>query len=136
VWNAETLKEFQERKEYVQGKAAEYLQDRDDELQKMHETSNLFAKAMHYRNAAAAVEKYSLQPVRSMSQVPSATETIQIDDDLFLTRTGTVWNKHMHYGKTFLGAAVISPQSFKKQDDDNDESAPPKPSWSADALAP
>lgn len=90
VWNADTLREFQERKEYVNGKAAEYLQDRDDELQKMQQTSNLFMKALHYRNAAAAVEKYSLQPVRSMAQVPTMDEVLPIHgvDDLFLARTG------------------------------------------------
>jgi len=132
IWNAETLNDYQERKAYVNGKAAEYLQDRDDELAKMQSTKNLFSKALHYRNAAAAVEKYSLQPVRSMSQVPTPDETIKVDDDLFLTRTGTVWTKeHGVFGKqTFLGAASICNPS------NTDGFRSDKPSWEKDSIAP
>lgn len=132
IWNAETLQVYQERKAYVNGKAAEYLQDRDEELAKMQSAKNLFAKALHYRNAAAAVEKYSLQPVRSMSQVPTPDETTKIDDDLLLTRTGTVWTKeHGAFGKqTFLGAAVVSAPS------NTGEPRSEKPSWDTGSIAP
>ena len=149
VWNARSLREYQERKAYVSVTAAQHLQDRDDELQKMQATHNLFAKALHYRNAAAAVEKYSLQPVRSMALVPSDEEVIRLtaatagsttedeDNDLFLTRMGTVWTKNngksglQVFGQqTFLGAAVIS------QPEPTDDDDAPKASWSADSLAP
>ena len=132
VWNTATLREYQERKLYVNDKAAEHLQDRDDELAKMTTASNVFAKAMHYRNAAAAVEKYSLQPVRSMSQVPGDDEVIQIDDDLFLTRKGTVWTKdHGVFGiMTFLGEAVIQKSTIPN------ETLVQTASWSADSIAP
>jgi hypothetical protein len=132
VWNAATLRDYQERKVYVNDKAAEHLQDRDDELAKMTTASNVFAKAMHYRNAAAAVEKYSLQPVRSMSQVPGDDEVIQIDDDLFLTRKGTVWTKdHGVFGKmTFLGEAVIQKPTIPN------DTLVQTASWSAASIAP
>ena len=134
VWNTDTLRDYQERKAYVTEKASEYLQDRDDELAKYQAASNLFAKAMHYRNAVAAVEKYSLQPMRSMSQVPDTDGVIQIDDDLFLTRKGTVWSKDLGaFGKqTFLGEAVIRAPT-NPIDIPMD---PTTPSWSDDSIAP
>ena len=133
VWNTDTLRDYQERKAYVSEKATEHLQDRDDELAKYQAASNLFAKAMHYRNAVAAVEKYSLQPMRSMSQVPDADGVIQIDDDLFLTRKGTVWAKDLGaFGKqTFLGDAIIrAPTNPIVMDMDQ------KRIWSDDSIAP
>lgn len=127
VWNADALQKYQERKAHVQSKAAGYLRDRDAELHKMRQASNVFAKAMHYRNAAAAVEQYSLQPVRKMEQVPGLTdeEVVEIADDLLLTRAGTVWSKDDSVfggGKqSLLGVAVIR---SSKQEDENKNQVP------------
>jgi hypothetical protein len=62
----------------------------------MSQTNNVLAKMIHYRNAFAAVEQFSLQPRKMLSSVPSDTEVITIghnDDNsaaVLLSRMGTV----------------------------------------------
>jgi hypothetical protein len=103
VWSPEKLAEYQVYRADCEAKSKVHLQERDDQLLKMQETNNLLAKALHYRNAFAAVEQYSLQPRLFMSKVPSDTEVIKIADELLLTQTGTVWTKGT--GNPFLGGA-------------------------------
>jgi hypothetical protein len=112
IWKRDKLDEYQAYKRETNELAERYLSDRDDELRKMQSTTNLFAKALHYRNAAEAVEKYSLQPLRSMATVPDEKEIFAVARDLFLTKTGTVWQKNpgtwgSERRQVFLGAATI-----------------------------
>jgi hypothetical protein len=94
IWKRSDLTAYQSRKAEVLAAAAKYLQLRDDELLKMQMTNNFLMKALHYRNAAAAVERYSLYPVHTMSsKVPDDTDVMPINEtgDLLLTKVGTIW---------------------------------------------
>jgi hypothetical protein len=91
VWKKDSLKEYQERKASCEEAAAVHLRERDVQLQKYKEANNIISKLIHYRNTAAAVEQYSLYPVRSLAKVPDDKDLIPLNEALFLTRTGTVW---------------------------------------------
>lgn len=115
VWTAEKLAEYQGHKANCDATSKVHIQERDDQLLKMQQTNNLLAKALHYRNAFAAVELLYLQPRSFMSKVPTEGEVIKIADDLLLTRTGTLWTKGN--GNVFLGAnqqILLGTASIKK----------------------
>jgi len=129
LWTAATLSEYQERKIAVNAAAAQNLKVRDEQLQKMQNTDNLLQKALHYRNAFAAVEEYSMQPVARMAKVPDNDSVIKISDDLILTKVGTAWTKQTSGGSAFmmgasqklLGTATITEPVGQDDDDDDVE---------------
>jgi hypothetical protein len=114
VWTRDKLNEYQAYKVDWQAASKMHLQERDDQLLKMQQTNNLLAKALHYRNAFAAVEQYSLQPHETMARVPSNNEVIALPNDVLLANKGSLYMKQE--GNTFmnpikqvrLGAAFIS----------------------------
>jgi hypothetical protein len=108
IWTKETLEQMQAEKERIMKLANQALAEKDEELAKMQETGNLLMKALHYRNAYAAAERYFMHPVSRMKLVPSKDEVIPFQDDLLVTTTGTVWTKTFPNGKQkLLGAAVL-----------------------------
>jgi hypothetical protein len=96
VWNAKWLQEYQLKKQECELASKLHIHEQDAELLKMSQTNNVLAKMIHYRNAFAAVEQYSLQPRKMLSSVPSDAEVITIghnDDNsaaVLLSRMGTV----------------------------------------------
>jgi hypothetical protein len=102
VWNRDKLSEYQAYKVDWEAASKVHLRERDEQLLKMQQTNNILAKALHYRNAFAAVEQYSLQPHETMSKVPSNSEVITIADDILLSNKGTLWTKSE--GNGFLSA--------------------------------
>lgn len=104
VWNREKLTEYQAYKVKCEAASQMHLKDRDDEILKLRQTNNVLAKAMHYRNAFAALEQYSLQPHEAMAKVPTNdNELIVIDNDnVLLSTKGVVWSKAATAGPTAL----------------------------------
>lgn len=112
VWTQEGLAQRQAQRYEAEQRAKEHAKERDDELMMMQKESNLFKKALHYRNAAAALEKIDLTGVRLMTNIPSSEEVIPIADGLLMNIKGSVWNKDKSFlgGKhVLLGTAVLSP---------------------------
>eukprot|EP00339_Tiarina_fusa_P027395 CAMPEP_0117022940 /NCGR_PEP_ID=MMETSP0472-20121206/17178_1 /TAXON_ID=693140 ORGANISM="Tiarina fusus, Strain LIS" /NCGR_SAMPLE_ID=MMETSP0472 /ASSEMBLY_ACC=CAM_ASM_000603 /LENGTH=326 /DNA_ID=CAMNT_0004728927 /DNA_START=134 /DNA_END=1114 /DNA_ORIENTATION=- len=110
VWSKESLEYARTAKEKAFRIAKESLEERNEELTKMQETSNPFLKALHYRNAYAAIETYTLQPLKHYQEmVPDEGETIQIQEDVYLNARGKVWTKEMPRGPQFaLGTAKLT----------------------------
>ena len=84
VWDAAQLLVYQKKKIQYDLTAKLYAQERDAEMIKMTESSNIFNKMMHYRNAFAAAENYSLQPHKMYGHVPTNCQdlvAIPQDDD-------------------------------------------------------
>lgn len=109
LWHAEKLAQYQIRKAQTEEAAAQHIQDRDSELAKMQETSNLFSKAMHYSNARHHFELFTLTPVAQMSRVPGPDQVLPIADDFFLAKdSGSIWIKtagmrqQIQYGKALI----------------------------------
>lgn len=112
VWTKETLAEAQERKRDIERRARQHIQDKDEELTKMQSTSNPLMKAWHYRNAAAAMEKYFVCGVDTAKMIPLDRDVMALQDNLVLNTKGTVWTKHEDFfgGKhALLGTATVSP---------------------------
>jgi hypothetical protein len=108
VWTHETLAYAREQKKRILERAAEALMEKDEELQKYQANPNLFMKALHYRNAYLAAERYWLQPVRAMKQVPDENEVLELQKDLLCTTKGLVWSKSLPRGtQVLLGTANI-----------------------------
>lgn len=114
VWTAEGLIDMQARKVDVMTRGEALLSDRDAELAKMQETDNILMKALHYRNAAEAVERFSLTGYhRFKEEVPDQEDVMPIHGGLLLTTKGTVWTKDKAGGLFFnkhhnlLGSAVV-----------------------------
>lgn len=110
VWTKETLAHAREQKKQILEAAAEALKEKDEELKKYQEHPNPLMKALHYRNAYAAAEKYWLQPVKAMEMVPEENEVLELQNDLFCTTKGLVWSKSLPRGmQTLLGTANLTP---------------------------
>ena len=110
VWTKETLAYAQAEKDRILSKAAEALKEKDAMMEKFYADPNPLMKALHYRNAYAAAERYYNQPVKSMEQVPGDDEVIQLQDNLFCTTKGTIWSKALPRGDSILlGAANLKP---------------------------
>jgi hypothetical protein len=108
LWTRETLDQMQLQKNKIMDLASQALAEKDAELAKMQETGNILQKALHYRNAFAAAEKYYIQPKKQYEMVPSKDEVIPFQDDLLVTTKGTVWTKSLSNGKqVLLGAANV-----------------------------
>jgi hypothetical protein len=106
VWTRATLEQMQLQKDKIMDLASQALAEKDAELAKMQKTGNILQKALHYRNAFAAAEKYYIQPKKQYEMVPSHDEVISFQDDLLVTTKGTVWTKSLPNGKqVLLGAA-------------------------------
>jgi hypothetical protein len=109
IWTKDGLVYGRSEKERVIAQAKEHLDTKNEELEKMKETNNPIMKALHYRNAYDAVEKYGFQPLKMMEGIPDADEVIRLQDDLFLTTKGLVWSKALPSGKqVLLGTANIA----------------------------
>lgn len=116
LWTQEGLNEAQIEKERVLNQAKQFMDEKKEELAKFQTTNNPIMKALHYRNAAQAIEKYTMIPVNKVKVVPSDEEVIPIEDNLLLTTKGLIWFKEGRGSGTFyktgthilLGSAHVS----------------------------
>jgi hypothetical protein len=112
IWNKAGLAEAQAIKESTLLRAKQLLTEKDQQLEKMSATPNPLMKALHFRNAAAAMERYEMQDLKRIEIVPSNDEVIPLhDDDLLLTTKGLVFSKEgsFHQGRhVLLGTAFAS----------------------------
>jgi len=110
VWTKDTLAFARAEKERVLAKATEALREKDEMMEKYVSDPNPFMKALHYRNAYAAAEKFYRQPVNAVRAVPDSDEVFQLQDDLFCTTKGTIWRKALPRGQSvLLGSASLKP---------------------------
>ena len=87
-----------------------YLEGRDKHLDEFESTNNLFMKFVHLRNAFDAAFKYSDLPRDTLDSIPDFDKVTKLQDDLFLTTTGLVWQtvgpleeqKHRYLGHAHI----------------------------------
>lgn len=99
IWTKVGLREAREDKEKVLARSKELQEEKQEQLDKMEATGNPIMKALHLRNAYAAMEKHYMQPLSSVKMVPSDEEIVSLQDDLLLTTKGLAFTK----SKTFFG---------------------------------
>jgi len=115
LWTKETLQFAQKEKERVARRAQELAGEKQACLEKFQETSNPLMKALHLRNAYAAIEKYHLQPLEEMKHVPDSEQVFELQKDVLLTTKGLVWTKNFNHGEqVLLGTAQLSPAVLQK----------------------
>jgi hypothetical protein len=109
IWDQEGIDWAREQKADVMKRAKLALKEKDEELAKCNETNNPIMKALHYRNAYAATERYTLMPVKRMQMVPDEDEVLRLPNDLYLTKKGLIWTKVLPAGsQVLLGSATIA----------------------------
>lgn len=81
VWDGAQLIEYQKKKLQYDITSKLYSQERDMEIEKMTKSNNIFNKLMHYRNAFAAAENYSLQPHKTYQNVPTTLDDLIVVAD-------------------------------------------------------
>eukprot|EP00568_Trieres_chinensis_P008576 CAMPEP_0183298078 /NCGR_PEP_ID=MMETSP0160_2-20130417/5199_1 /TAXON_ID=2839 ORGANISM="Odontella Sinensis, Strain Grunow 1884" /NCGR_SAMPLE_ID=MMETSP0160_2 /ASSEMBLY_ACC=CAM_ASM_000250 /LENGTH=294 /DNA_ID=CAMNT_0025460029 /DNA_START=162 /DNA_END=1046 /DNA_ORIENTATION=+ len=107
------LKERQEKKAHIMKKAEKFLEEKDRQTQLMIETSNPLMKALHYRNACAAMEEYDYSGARSAAAIPDDNDVAPIMGDLVICLKGTVWTKDGSFlrgNHALLGVATVVPE--------------------------
>eukprot|EP00545_Synedropsis_sp_CCMP1620_P003111 CAMPEP_0119008880 /NCGR_PEP_ID=MMETSP1176-20130426/4000_1 /TAXON_ID=265551 /ORGANISM="Synedropsis recta cf, Strain CCMP1620" /LENGTH=274 /DNA_ID=CAMNT_0006961291 /DNA_START=65 /DNA_END=889 /DNA_ORIENTATION=+ len=116
IWTKIGLKEAQEQKEFVMSRTKELMNEKNEHMAKYQADHNPLMKALHYRNAVAAVEKNSFLDLKSVDMVPSSDDIIPLQDDLLLTTKGLVFSKDgsFHRGRhLLLGAAYAGPVEMR-----------------------
>ena len=109
LWDKEGLDFARTQKADVMGRAEIALKEKDECLAKCNETNNPLMKALHYRNAYAAADRYLMMPVKRMQMVPDEDEVLNLPNGLFLTKKGLIWTKVLPMGsQVLLGSATIS----------------------------
>jgi hypothetical protein len=112
VWSQAGLASRQAERFEAEAKVKTFVDEKNEEMQKYYSETNLFKKAMHYRNVAAAIEKIDMSGVRWLSQIPTSAEVMSIGNDLLLNMKGEVWQKESAFfgaKHNLLGTAVLSP---------------------------
>lgn len=115
VWTTETLAKAQELKSDAQARGKELLDEKAEAMRKYEADGNILKKAMFYKEALSAAERFSLVPL--YKDVPADKDTMILQDDLIINTQGSVWSKKEGGGgffqnspdKTFLGMATLSP---------------------------
>lgn len=108
VWTKSGLKQGRDYKIEVEKRAAEYEEEKQREIEKIKSTNNLLLKAVHYRKAYAAADKYYTSGISRMNEIPNDDDIINIGNDLLLCKSGTVWTKTLGFGgsdRVLLGVA-------------------------------
>ena len=117
IWTRENLVQKQAYKREVEARAAQHLQERDDKLKEMQATNNLLQKALLYRSAAEAVEKWSLTNIQQAKYIPEDDDVMPLKAGVLLTTEGTLWTKKDSNFRTrqiLLGTATVT-----NKDNDN-----------------
>jgi len=117
VFTPELLAEQQLAKAEVEEKASGFMREKMEELQKFQDEKNLIMKALHYRNAVAAVEKLDYSGVHHYQHIPSGDNVIHIHDGLMASNKGTIFSIAPDFfkTKTYLGDAVIRPPAVDSE---------------------
>ena len=71
-------------------------------------TYNPILQAIHNMNAEAAYEKYEALPHDMLDAIPSSSDVVNLQDDLLLTKSGSIMSKHESGGHEFVGFATVT----------------------------
>jgi len=108
IWTKDTLEDAQKEKHRVIQREKELAGAREEALAKSKGTANPIMKALHLRNAYAAMERINLQP--DMQHIPASDEVLSMQDGLLITAKGLVWSKSLPRGpQILLGSANLVP---------------------------
>eukprot|EP00547_Thalassionema_nitzschioides_P002336 CAMPEP_0194224458 /NCGR_PEP_ID=MMETSP0156-20130528/37505_1 /TAXON_ID=33649 /ORGANISM="Thalassionema nitzschioides, Strain L26-B" /LENGTH=281 /DNA_ID=CAMNT_0038956029 /DNA_START=75 /DNA_END=920 /DNA_ORIENTATION=- len=113
VWTSEGLKTAQQDKKRVLDLAQTFVNEKESQIAKMGATSNPIMKALHFRNAYAAMDKYYMQNVKAFEMIPSDEEILPLglDSDMLLTTKGLAFSKEGGFQRgqhVLLGAAYAA----------------------------
>ena len=94
TWTRDVLDEMRARKTVALDKASEATQQKERALQEMRDNHNPLTKALKFREACVAMEKFDYSHVAKYAAVPEEHELVALRDGVLLCTTGTVWCKN------------------------------------------
>jgi len=104
LWTSSSWESAKIRREKILKEAKRLDSHHDEEMEKMNSTTNPIMKALHYRNAAAAlVEKNQVNPIKTLKKVPSEDDLFSISEDLLLSKKGLVVSRKSSHNNILLG---------------------------------
>lgn len=94
VWDKTSLILAQLEKKEQQARASVLLADKNAEIEKFKVETNPLVKALHYRNAVVAINKFHESGTIFYKAVPEPNEVFELNDSkLFVTAKGLMWTK-------------------------------------------
>jgi len=95
VWDQTSLTLAQLEKKERQDRASVFLADNSAEMEKFKDETNPLMKALHYRNAVAAINKFHDSGTTYYKAVPEPNEVLELNEatKLFVTAKGLMWTK-------------------------------------------
>jgi len=127
VWKKKDLFVEQERRYNIEKLAKQYIEEKNEWFEKYKEETNIVKKALLYRKAALAIDKYNRSGIIDVKNIPSVTDVVSLQNGLMLTTKGTIWMKgenesngkssNLISQQTLLGAAII--REYKEVDEGN-----------------
>jgi len=107
LWTSSTWESAKFRREQILKQAKKLDSDHDKELEKMKSATNPILKALHYRNAAAAlVEKNQVNPIKSLKKVPLEDEIFSIGENFLLSKKGLVVSRQSSLNNILIGTCA------------------------------
>ena len=100
IFTNESLENVNKQKDKAVSQRQQYLDQRDIELERCDQTSNVISKVYHLYKAFAAVEKYNSMPHEEIDNLPSSPQkaqfgdsddTIGLKDNVRMGKTGVLY---------------------------------------------
>ena len=111
IWTKESFAEALREKEEILSRAEELLNTKREALEKYQEERNPILKALHFREAVKATERYGYQPLQRVERIPGKEDVVNIKEDVLLTTNGLAWTTSPASGEQILlGTASLSVQ--------------------------
>jgi len=109
VFTIEGLKAMREERKEFEDTMQLHIDTEAQELKIVNETKNLFTKALHFRRAVVANEKFMRMRAIGAADVPSKDEDLmQVGEDLVIFSKGSVWSKESKRPNClFVGKAAL-----------------------------
>lgn len=110
LWTSDGIAESRKYVADIQAKAEQYKTERDEAISRAEGCFNPLMKALHFREAFAAQERLDFSGVKTLQEVPEASDLSGIGGDLLLCRYGTVWTKDGNFfggDHELLGSSTI-----------------------------
>lgn len=94
IWTRDSLMTARDERLKVEKVFSRFLNEQNEELEKLNSSNNPFKKVVHFQKASVANEKLSYINTRKYQYIPmNDEEMVSIGHDLLLFNKGTIWRK-------------------------------------------
>ena len=93
LWTKGGLEKVRALSHEIMERAAKYEEEHKIELKKMQEEPNPLVRALYYRSAYTAKERYHMSGLWHLKEIPRDNDILKVgNNDLYLCTRGTIWS--------------------------------------------